>query len=1219
MKEHREIGTDAPILTSTRKFARESDISFIYSDNNKTIGEKSDNGVYLHPVVQLNKFNAETIEKAVAALNFIPNDISRSDWVKIGTALKTEFGDSAKDYFLDWSDNGKSTDRSNAKSTWSSIQAGRVSIKTLYWYARQHGYTEERQHVSNADHDRQKAEILERRAQQAKQLEVAKQHKLAEQQRAQTAINEVLPALIPATPNSTPYLKNKKSNGQGAYVLYADDVQRTNTARFTYPFSDVNKGALLIPFQSHEGELVGAQLIYGGKKRQVKGSIKKGAYAYIGLAPLPLSSSTIYITEGYATANSAIQANPEAFAVMAIDSGNLPLVSELIRERYQNANIVILGDNDKSGAGQAKAKEAEQYANNALTPEWIDGQVKSTDFNDVHIIKGLGSLKEVLFHLKSSSQLETVILQENVLELPAWLNDTPPDNYDYCIPSDYDYDHSNPANPANPDNTNQEKKTNKTTIINQRYLADAIEKNLESHRFLGVHSPYGTGKTTSLKNIIKVIEGEKRAKNSTPNILFVTPRTSLCIAISEDFEAIYNYLDAKNKKDFTKAERLKMIDSMATCPQSLGALIDESKNDTYDLVIFDESESITKLLVSTATKDKERTLYAMQRVVRSSNKVVFMDADYGDVSKLFSELLTGIMDTHILKNIYKPWNEYTAKIITGGSFSDRKEALSSMMMQDITGGENTALFSSSATFCTDLHEVVEVICPESNSKLATSETDNQELMSDPKTVSKINNLFYSPSLSVGISFDIKNHVNRVYGCLSNEINTPDSEDAGQGMARFRNPSNKEWVIALDDRKNIYIDGDEPLLPEDISKSIMARFMGNIKAISSNLVLTPDLTNQVLDLYALVESRKRDDKNNFNKNFIDKLVNLGMNVEYVEAELFFEGNDIKSAMKENKAERIERVIQNTINAPKINEEENKILSARRRLGQRLTNEEKSILERYYLETAFSVDFDKMNNNEKREIISYKGDGFITKAVMRSQVEASRDFDKAYIAMGLNGVGDEEAGKRDILHKHHNYRLKKKLHAYALPYTDCDKEYSHKTLKRTGFYQWLIKNKKDINILIPNFVPSNFKSKPASLMNKLLENMGYKHTCSRDEKSKKREYIYRSVLNAPFDRFYGKQLSRGDNWVECTEKILEGLETHREVLSAKDIRCLQMPVVHVRFVSEKLAKIPKIQHQKIMSVYKEKYDIMRHGMNANIIANLWLENETKKYNICDVQIA
>ena len=90
------------------------------------------------------------------------------------------------------------------------------------------------------------------------------------------------------------------------------------------------------------------------------------------------NNETILIAEGLATACS-LNEHSDLFTVVALDAGNLKPVAEVWRKLRPKAQIVICGDNDASGIGQLKAKEAAlSVGGTYLIPKTV-----GHDWNDV--------------------------------------------------------------------------------------------------------------------------------------------------------------------------------------------------------------------------------------------------------------------------------------------------------------------------------------------------------------------------------------------------------------------------------------------------------------------------------------------------------------------------------------------------------------------------------------------------------------------------------------------------------------------------------------------------------------------------------------------------------------------------------------------------------------------------------------------------------------------
>ncbi len=136
----------------------------------------------------------------------------------------------------------------------------------------------------------------------------------------------------------------------------------------------LHQGRLLIPMRDSSGVIQSYQTIAAdGEKRFLSGGAKKGNFFTI-----PGEGKTA-IAEGYATAASIHMATGWTVLV-AFDAGNLRPVAEAWRKEHPSSEIIICGDNDVSGVGQAKANEAAEAVHGRAV--WPPGE--GMDWNDVH-------------------------------------------------------------------------------------------------------------------------------------------------------------------------------------------------------------------------------------------------------------------------------------------------------------------------------------------------------------------------------------------------------------------------------------------------------------------------------------------------------------------------------------------------------------------------------------------------------------------------------------------------------------------------------------------------------------------------------------------------------------------------------------------------------------------------------------------------------------------
>ena len=136
----------------------------------------------------------------------------------------------------------------------------------------------------------------------------------------------------------------------------------------------INHGTLIIPIHDASDQLVNLQFINSqGEKRFLSGGRKRGCFHIIGDL-----SDKILICEGYATGASLHEDSGQR-VVVAFDAGNLLPVAKNIKELSPESKIIVCGDNDLSGMGQAKAREAAlSISGKVLIPS-----VPGADWNDL--------------------------------------------------------------------------------------------------------------------------------------------------------------------------------------------------------------------------------------------------------------------------------------------------------------------------------------------------------------------------------------------------------------------------------------------------------------------------------------------------------------------------------------------------------------------------------------------------------------------------------------------------------------------------------------------------------------------------------------------------------------------------------------------------------------------------------------------------------------------
>lgn len=154
--------------------------------------------------------------------------------------------------------------------------------------------------------------------------------------------------------------------------------------------------ALVVPLRDSDGALCSLQFIEpeGGKKFLTGGRVK-GCFHLTGEP-----GATLCIAEGWATGASIHAATGLAVAV-AFNAGNLEPVALALRAKYPEAKIIICGDADQSGVGQAKALEAANAVGGSLalpefTPDELANDHPPSDFNDLAALRGPDTVRDII-------------------------------------------------------------------------------------------------------------------------------------------------------------------------------------------------------------------------------------------------------------------------------------------------------------------------------------------------------------------------------------------------------------------------------------------------------------------------------------------------------------------------------------------------------------------------------------------------------------------------------------------------------------------------------------------------------------------------------------------------------------------------------------------------------------------------------------------------------
>lgn len=294
------------------------------------------------------------MNRAEHALQFI-SPIERDTWVAMGMALKSEFGDAAREVWMDWSRQADSFRESDARAVWRSFRGAGVSIGSLYHEARQGGWRDQGYQTPTAEQiDARRAEIDARQSREGQQRIKA----------AQDAARKAAWIIGQCQMERHAYLDSKGFTEREGLVWRPKD--------------EVN--LLCLPMYVNKN-LVGLQMIdKTSAKKFLSGQITSKAEFVIDSGA---SSADDWWVEGYASGLS-LQACLHALKLryrihITFSAGNL--------KRMAHSGYVV-ADNDASGTGEMAARATG-------LPYFLPPGV-GTDVNDMHKAQGTFKTSQML-------------------------------------------------------------------------------------------------------------------------------------------------------------------------------------------------------------------------------------------------------------------------------------------------------------------------------------------------------------------------------------------------------------------------------------------------------------------------------------------------------------------------------------------------------------------------------------------------------------------------------------------------------------------------------------------------------------------------------------------------------------------------------------------------------------------------------------------------------
>jgi len=373
-----------------------------------------------------------------------------------------------------------------------------------------------------------------------------------------------------------------------------------------------------------------------------------------------------------------------------------------------------------------------------------------------------------------------------------------------------------------------------TIILNQPKLEKEIFEKCNT-RLLCIQSEKGTGKTSNLFKYL--FDSKNNLVNADTTMLFVSSRRTFAAKLLGDLKLFgFRLYSEIADSDIYANKIICQLDS-------LGRLA----KDKYDYVIIDECESLARYTTSShfVKNPKSNIIIShLEMRVTDADKVIIMDADLSDRCMNYYKNILNISDKDckLIINNYMPFSEYNI-------ISLRYNDWIKKVLEAIDRNEKVVIPMASNNKAKDLKTKIELDFPEKKVLLIHKETDDLEktnnLLNVNKTWQEYDIVIYTPSVCMGVSFDIPNYFDSIYGYGCE--NSLGAQEFCQMLHRVREPKNKSIYIAMSLYKE-YCITDDTLKYEDIEQILCSDYYLTHYELHNNIVCkkVEKIVNTIMD-------------------------------------------------------------------------------------------------------------------------------------------------------------------------------------------------------------------------------------------------------------------------------------------------------------------------------------------------------------------------------------
>jgi len=361
-------------------------------------------------------------------------------------------------------------------------------------------------------------------------------------------------------------------------------------------------------------------------------------------------------------------------------------------------------------------------------------------------------------------------------------------------------------------------------------------------RTIFIRAPMKIGKTNALIRYIATNYAREDAC-----IVFISFRRTFTSEINARFPGFVSYRDISG--DICAGRIIVQVESLhRIVPDKMG---------TVDLLIMDESESIISQFDSGLSSDSVGDFAVFQWLVRTSGRVIAMDAFLGNRTTSVINRIRGSGGTIGIVNSHRNATGDTYYIT-----SDRTMWIVAMM-ESINRRERIVVCVTSAREGRALYELITSRTEDRaiTIKLYTAETDHYVKGRDFSDVNKYwidcDVLIFTPTLTAGISFE-RERFDRLFGYFTDK--SCGAQTCVQMMGRVRNISCHQGILCVKSNPGVF-----PVSKEDITMYLRLRKAALMESIehsydNNGLPVIADTDHTNLRMQNIIVANKS--RNNF---------------------------------------------------------------------------------------------------------------------------------------------------------------------------------------------------------------------------------------------------------------------------------------------------------------------------------------------------------------------